>query len=221
MRIAVTTAIFGDYDTIRPGGYFAPGVPYILFTDNPKLQFEGWATRVVENFNNLSPVRRARAVKILMHQMLPDTEYTVWHGANIVLLKHPIAALGEWLGTQELAAFSHPHRQCVYEEAKTCKMMGKGKPSEMDAQMEAYRNEGYPSNNGLATAWFLIRRHGTWVDEFCEQWWREVQTYSYRDQLSFNYVLWKMGRDYKPIPGDLLRHEDFEYYQHERWQDEH
>lgn len=214
MHLVVTTAIFGGYDTIRPGGYFAPGIPYILFTDDPRMEFEGWTTRVVEDFADLPPVRRARAVKILMHRMLPQAEYTIWHGANVVLLKHPLEVLEEWLGQHQLAAFRHPHRDCIYQEAEVCKALRKGRADQIDRQVAAYRAQGYPEHNGLAAAWFLIRKHGTWVDQFDERWWHEVQTYSARDQLSFNYALWRMERTYQPIPGDLLAHPDLQYYQH-------
>ena len=41
----------------------------------------------------------------------------------------------------------------------------------------------------------IVRKHN---EKECvylmEQWWEQIKNYSHRDQLSFNYVLWKTGK---------------------------
>jgi len=62
----------------------------------------------------------------------------------------------------------------------------------LEGQVEGYRLEGYPERNGLAASGLMIRNHNSKkVDEFMNRWWEEIRLKSKRDQLSFNYVLWK------------------------------
>ncbi len=59
--------------------------------------------------------------------------------------------------------------------------------------MTRYKREGYPRNNGLVAAGLIARKHNRRVIQFCRRWWQETKNGCYRDQLSFNYVLWKYG----------------------------
>ena len=58
--------------------------------------------------------------------------------------------------------------------------------------MKRYREEGFPENYGLLQSNIMLRRHN---DEACiklmEKWFDELKNGSHRDQLSFNYALWK------------------------------
>ena len=37
-----------------------------------------------------------------------------------------------------------------------------------------------------------------------EEWWQEIKMYSYRDQLSFNYVMWKLGTKVYYFPKNFI-----------------
>ena len=58
--------------------------------------------------------------------------------------------------------------------------------------MKRYEEEGFPKNYGLLQSNILLRKHN---EEDCirlmEAWFNELKDNSHRDQLSFNYVLWK------------------------------
>ena len=53
-----------------------------------------------------------------------------------------------------------------------------------------------PENYGLVQTNIMVRKHN---DQYCkdlmEKWWSELKDYSHRDQLSFNYALWKVGSE--------------------------
>jgi len=58
--------------------------------------------------------------------------------------------------------------------------------------MEDYKSDGYPVANGLVATRLMIRNHRSEkVEEFMNSWWNELNLKSKRDQLSFNFVLWK------------------------------
>ncbi len=53
----------------------------------------------------------------------------------------------------------------------------------------------------------IIRSRSLKVNVFCNKWWGQVQRYSHRDQLSFNYTLKNNPVDVNLIPFDILTNE--------------
>ena len=102
-------------------------------------------------------------------------------------------------------------RKCIYEEAKFIKWLGDNHPRKhykddlnvINSQVERYRNDGYPENNGQARNTILIRRHNSDIIDTMEDWWKEVKYGSKRDQLSFPYVAWKNKLNFNFINEDI------------------
>ncbi|WP_082672923.1 glycosyltransferase domain-containing protein [Paenibacillus senegalimassiliensis] len=205
-KVVVYTAIFGDYDELKEPIVKVDGVDYICFTNNPRVSSEGWKVIHVEEDKSIDLVRNARKVKILAHKYLPDYDYSVWMDANFQILDNPVRLINEHLKVSNLAAFKHSGgRTCVYSEADACIRLGKDDPDIIKRQMEIYNLEGYPEFNGLVETGVLLRKHKEpELVESMELWWTQIQQFSRRDQLSFNYVMWKMNYDFKIIE-DYIR----------------
>ena len=91
-----------------------------------------------------------------------------------------------------MLCFNHYDNDCIYQEKKACLSLKKDVPEIMEQQMERYRLEGYPKNNGLIDSGILVRElHNEKVRKVMETWWKEILNGSRRDQLSFNYACWK------------------------------
>ena len=60
--------------------------------------------------------------------------------------------------------------------------------------------EGFPKDVGLVQSNVLVRKH---KEKTCinlmEQWWEFIKTKSKRDQVSFNYLIWKNHLTYSYI----------------------
>ena len=72
------------------------------------------------------------------------------------------------------------------------------------AQVDRYRKEGYPENNGLARTTVMFMRHNK--DDVKQQmntWWEEMKYGSRRDQISFNYSAWKNDFEFSYIQEDI------------------
>ena len=89
-------------------------------------------------------------------------------------------------------------RDCIYKEhqaileLKERKGYYKDTPVAMQRMVDLLKKEDFPENNGLIVASVLLREHqDPEVIELMEDWWYFVSNYTKRDQLSFNYVLWK------------------------------
>lgn len=95
-------------------------------------------------------------------------------------------------GGKSLAIMIHPKRDCIYQEAEVVLECKKDKPEIVTKQMEKYRNNKYPEHAGLVSSGIIVRRHSDKkMVKHCKLWYREVLNFSQRDQLSFNYILWK------------------------------
>jgi hypothetical protein len=224
-RIVVYTAVFGGYEGLIPQPRF-DGVDYICFTDTP-LRSRRWEVRVVEPDLD-DPTRNARKYKLLPHEFLSDYEISVWIDANYLIVGDIRELLATELAGVNMAVFDHAQtlsdpRDCVYEEHKSILDMGKrtgsykDDPDVMSRQIERYRQEGYPPDNGLIFTAALLRRHNEPdVIRTMEKWWQEISRGSRRDQLSFNYSAWKEGFFYSIIEGDLRNNPWFYMLAHHR-----
>ncbi len=215
-KIAVYTAIFGDYDGLIPQMKMS-GVDYICFTDQP-FQSKTWTIKRVEPaVADLS--RSNRQIKMLAHRFLPDYDISVYIDGNFLVKKDLKSLISDYLCDANMAVFDHNQaqdaRDCIYKEYEAILAM-KDKPGKqfdvdaMQLQIERYRTEGFPENYGLISGGVLVRRHhAPDVVKAMERWWYELQNNSKRDQLSFDYVRWKENLQVNIIPGDVRNHEFF------------
>jgi hypothetical protein len=204
--LVVYTAIFGDIPdrlqaprTQRPD----PTVRYVCFTDCPESfrRVAPWEIRAAA-WTDADSRRTARFHKVLSHRVVPDAGYSLWLDGNLGLEVDPWTIVRCHLSSGiDIATFKHAHRNCVYQELETCLRLDKDDAGAMRAQVERYRIEGYPRYNGLAETTAFARREGPAIREFNEAWWREIERGSARDQLSFDYVAWKLSLDYGWLPG--------------------
>jgi len=198
--ITVYTAIFGDYDILRDPENHNPGCRYACFTDSQQ-DSDIWQV-VMQQRLMPTAVRDARMRKILGHALI-NTKYSIWLDGNLQLLIDPVKIVTQYLAVYDIALFAHCERDCVYQEAATNVLMHKALAEDVNRQVAQYKLEGYPEHNGMTETSILIRRHTPEVIEFSRWWWMEIMKETARDQLSFNYVCWKMGMQYQPILGNF------------------
>jgi hypothetical protein len=197
-----------------------PNVDYICFTDQP-FKSSIWDIRKVEPVFKDS-TRNSRRIKVNPHKFLPEYDISIYIDGNYTVEKDVMPLLELELGDNNMLAFDHNKardpRNCVYEEYNALMSLGKVRgafkddPEVMKAQMDRYKSEGYPKDNGLIFAAVLIRRHNhPEVVKAMEAWWAEIENGSKRDQLSFNYIAWKNNFSFKTLSGDLRNSEYFNW----------
>ena len=197
----VYTCITGLYDGLIEPEYITDGYDYVCFTDNNDFSSGIWDIRPLpKEVEGLSQVKKQRFIKINPHLFLPEYELSVWVDGNITL-KGSLNELTEKTLVDDCSIYvpKHPSRDCIYSEAKAVISMKKDKEENVNPQIDRYEEEGFPSKYGLLQSNIVIRKHN---NEDCkklmEAWSDEVINGSHRDQLSFNYVLWK-NNDVKVI----------------------
>jgi len=191
----------GGYDELYEPLEVSEDAEYVYFTDVPR-QSETWEIRqVAPRFKD--PCLAAKIYKLLPHNYFPDTELTLWIDASIELLVDPFRIVREFLPEgKDIALFAHPHRDCMYAEAKTCIEMHKGDPKSLRRQVSKYHRAQYPEHYGLYACMFLLRRNNPAMNRFNEQWWSELVGESLRDQISYAATALMLQPKTCIIPGD-------------------
>ena len=218
-RKVIYTAIFGGYDKLPDPTFIPVGWDFICFTDSD-IQSDVWTIKKVPAIYEDS-TRNARKYKVLPHRWFPGYEYSLWVDGNIIIQSDVNELIDHYLNNVNLAVHDHNQnvldpRSCVYKEAETIFYFGKKNgnykddPEVIHKQIQGYADEGYPKDNSLAVTMQVIRRHN---EPDCiktmETWWQEIKYNSKRDQLSFNYSMWKTDMKFNYFVGDSRSNKHF------------
>jgi hypothetical protein len=218
MKIVLYTCNINNYDRRKPLMGADPNTQYLYYSDNMD-RVEGWTMMSINNNVHEDPVKRCRFYKINSH-LLPPHEFSIWVDSSFQVKDINVNDyIKTHLRKYDLSCYHHntddPRRSCLYKEAATCLLNGKGDPDVIMNQITRYRNEGYPINNDLYATGILIRRNNAKVKEFNEIWWNEVSNGSQRDQLSQMYAIWKTGiKSTKIVNSQVYNNELVKYFHH-------
>ena len=197
---AVYTCIAGGYDNLLRLKCRDPRWDYVCFTDNPAMlcrpEHNGWKIRPLK-FSSLDNVRNARWHKLHPHELFGEYRYSIWIDGNVQVRSSLLYDTADKFieSGETLFVPQHPQRDCVYEEAKTILEMSKDSPEVVNGQLEFLRSQGMPEHAGLHETNVIFRRHDdASVIAMMEDWFSYVERFSRRDQLSFDFVLWKNHR---------------------------
>ena len=130
------------------------------------------------------PTRQTRRIKILPWEHFDGFDACVWVDANIRLIRLPDLPA-------DFAAHTHRDRDCIFDEAEKCIEHSKDDPAVIRAHIARYAD--HPAHWGLWETQMLYRRNTPVVRALCEDWWRELDAGSRRDQLSLPVVLRRHG----------------------------
>lgn len=225
-RFVIYSALVGKYDLILQPEVVDDRFDYVLFSnDISELQVGVWSIRHID-YHHADPTRICRYVKTHPGELLPGYEFHIWMDSNVQILTDYIYSQAIFLYDQkvEVAGMYHPVRKCVYEEAFAVMNMLVEHESIVVDWCQFLRKERYPRNQGLVETNVLFRRDSEAVEIFDRLWWECIEHHSRRDQLSFNYCLWKLNIPLVYFSGKgnnarntddfrLLRHQDLRHNQ--------
>jgi hypothetical protein len=201
MTSVVYTATFDENDDLQPARVASQGARYVCFTDCHEAE-DGWEMVQPERHCQTGRAEQQRC-KILAHEYFPDADFSVWCCWGATLLASAEEAAGWLPDDRHLAVARHPYRDCAYAEALAAVTAGKETAANAARLAEFLTSSGYPRHNGLAATTVLIRRHTSETECFNALWWDLSNRYSMRDQLTFDYVSWKLQMPYFVLPWEL------------------
>lgn len=202
-RITIVTALSGDRDNLTDPPVVHPGVEYHAFVEKD-WPCKVWQQHKLIPFSNdmyYANRRNAKIYKILIDLFLPDFDFYFWTDPTHTVVPNPAKICEEYLIDSDIAVFKHLYRDCVYKESKFVSEVKYDYPDLLDSQMIYYKASGFSENYGLYELPAFIRKNTLRIKALNMMWWEQICKYSSRDQLSFPYVLWKMGIIPAILPG--------------------
>jgi len=192
MKKIVYTVLLGDYTLFEPK-YNNNDWDLICFT-NKDIKSKKWN---ISQLHCDDILKKSREIKIRCDKFL-DFDICLYLDSKFTVNCN----LNDFVNTNmknNMLLMKHNKRDCIYNEAKYCIKLGKGNKDIILKQINKYRKEGFPENFGLYAPGIMLRKNIIEVINFMKLWYNEVSKYSYRDQISFPYILWK-----SPIKFDAL-----------------
>ncbi|GFP97059.1 hypothetical protein PHJA_001850000 [Phtheirospermum japonicum] len=152
------------------------------------------------------PRRNGKVPKILTHRLFPQAQYSIWIDGKMELIVDPLLLLERylWRGKNTFAIAQHKHHRSIYEEADSNKRRKRYARPLIDLHMKIYRYEGlepWSQHKGTLSdvpeGAIIIREHTVLNNLFSCLWYNEVHLFTPRDQLSFGYVVYRLGGLFK------------------------
>lgn len=201
-KICVYTCITGDYDDLPEIENPEQEIDYYCFTNNKKLKAtKVWKIIQIHNPDKLDNCRLARKIKILGTPIVNQYDIAVWTDADIVWQKPIVEFIKKYAQNSPFTIFKHHARNNIYDEAITCVRLRKDNKKNIERLLDYYKKEHYPDNNGLCESTVFIKHpNNPKVIDTMKIWFEVLKKYSRRDQLSFNYAVWKTNLEINYIP---------------------
>ncbi len=218
-RIAIYSAIIGNYDSLKIPEWVDPAFDYILFTDQPQPGNGLWDIRP-NPILHCSDARASRYVKMHPHLLLPEYDLAIWIDANVMILDDIKPLIDDFLASNDsVGAVRHPHRNHIYEEIHACIRLRKEYSAPMQEQLRRYASQGFGHDDLIEANFLMFKLSDPRAVRFLDVWWTELETGSKRDQLCINYALRKVGIEWHRImdrPFSIRTHPSFAYVEHDR-----
>lgn len=194
-KFAIYSALVGKYDNVLQPKVIDERFDYILFSNDIQEHYVGlWQVRHID-YVNQDTTRVCRYVKTHPEELLPGYAFHIWIDSNIQILSDYLyeQAIHLYDNRIRVAGMFHPVRKCIYEEAFAVMNMLVEHESIVIDWCHFLRKKHYPRNNGLIETNVLFRINDEVTQSLNSLWWACIDNYSRRDQLSFNYCLWKLN----------------------------
>jgi len=208
------------------GGYDRPLIPearmenseFVFFTDTEIEYPEPWQVKPTAYWNP-DPVKVARFYKTNPDKFLIEFDIVIWIDANIVITGDISKYIDRViLNNASFGVIRHPYRSNAYEEAASLIDRNMDNPEVIGEQIISCREQGYPENVPMTETNFLImdlNRQET--RNALAIWWSEINKFSRRDQISFDFACWKAGAKCVGLfdeGGSVRSNPDFVYFIH-------
>jgi hypothetical protein len=204
-KILILTSITNGKDQLLDPPKKFDNCDYIAFVDK-EYDTKIWEQRPIINFSfvdRFKDRRNAKPYKILSSIMFPQYDYIIWEDGNHQLKKDPKEIIEEHGEDFDMLLFKHPDRTCTYQEMQAVAQWQLDDTHNIQNQYNHYKGVGMPDNFGLFELSTFIRKNTPVVNQLDLMWFEQICRFSSRDQISFPFLLWKLGDkfNYKILKG--------------------
>lgn len=218
-KIAIYTCVIGKYDFPKEPIYVSEQCDYYIITDQEINKDSIWKKIdiPISLLNGMKGNELNRYIKLHPHEFFKEYEWSIYIDGNVRIICD-LLPMVENMGESIIGVHVHNFRDCAYDEGKAFKhnrRLSQFYPN-VCKQLLFYQKEGFPKHYGLYENTVLIRKHG---DIRCINlmlhWWDQLLKFSFRDQISLPYIIWKEeAKNYIKTFGVLRENYRFRMYGH-------
>lgn len=199
LRKVVYTVLIGKYDKIHSIKK-EQGYDYYMFTDQKiNNNTKGWTIlnvrKDINYLNRINRIKCQRFYKTHPHLFFKDYDLSIYFDAYFESKGNLDEFLLRILSPNiSIYILEHPLLDSINKEFDAVVFYKKETEHNVFQIKERYNKERFQDNNGHAETCLIVRKHNELnCIDFMEGWFYEIKYNSHRDQLSFNYILWKTG----------------------------
>lgn len=216
LKIAVFTAIIGEYDSLKLPSHLDSAFDYYLFTDRTAPDTGVFQVRPAP-FHCDDPTRTARYIKTHPHTLLAEYDLAIWADANVMVLGDFRTSIANFLASGRcVGAFPHPMRTSVVDEIEACSTFNKDEPEILDSKrQECSRSD---DDDLIESGFMIFDLRDEKTSRFLDRWWSLIDRGSKRDQLSIMSALSDIELDWHRLtkrPNSLRNHPDLAFVGHD------
>ncbi len=214
-NICVYTCITGDYDNLIEIKSKEKNIDYYCFTNNKSIKSNTWNVIYIED-KSLSNFLLSRKIKIMGNDIVNKYDIALWMDASVEFKKNINDFINKYMEKDDVfTCFKHGERNNILEEMNACLRFRKENIENINKLKEFYKKENYNYDNGLIEATVFIKRPSDKkVQETMKLWFEMLKNYAKRDQLSFNYAVFKTGLKVKYINEKVFDNFWFKWIEH-------
>lgn len=191
-KVCVYTVVIGGYDFVLPPACVQESIDYILFTDQPDIQVDGWNTVLVDReLEAFSPSMVNRHYKMFPFKYLGDYDLSIYIDGNVRVKGDLAPLISKFIESgAKIGLLRHPARRSVGEEVEACINLGKvDSPKVLREEYTYYKSKGFGDDNVLTENNVILRWHKDQsVIIAMKMWWDLMNNSAGRDQISLPYV---------------------------------
>lgn len=204
IKIAIYTCITGKYDSVSEPYVLESNCDYYIYTNNSEICSNNWKViDIPENIKKLQDnILINRYIKMHPYELFENNyDYAIYIDGNISIISNISSFCEKTSEKLGIALHKHYSKECIYDEMRTCQVVGKGNTEQIKLQEKRYKLDKFPTNYGMYECNVIVtnmnNKNGKKV---MESWWEEFEnSSSMRDQICLPYCLWKLGYKYEDI----------------------
>lgn len=205
-KVAIITSNYGHYDNVTEHDINVENIDWYCFTDN-NITSKQW--KIITKPYHLQDVTQGKNAnskdssvynmmaskyyKMKHHKIdiLDEYEYIVWLDARVRVKNEFISLISSVIiHDYKLVNFKHSKNSSIKEEVYESLSQERYVKQDVMGQYEEYRKDGY-NDTVLFENGVFIRKVNEEINDLFDEWWRHNVQYSFQDQISYPYVLWK------------------------------
>lgn len=195
-KFVIYSVLVGNYDDVLQPAVIDDRFDYILFSNDFNENNMGvWNIKKIPEVVKNDNKRLSRYPKTHPETMLSEYKASLYIDANIQIMDTWVYDRCIELYNQDIdfagIRLVLTGRDCIYEHAFDMCQNYYDHDYSVIKQCREMHNAGFPQHFGLNENNVIFRIHTQRMKEADEEWWNWILNYSFRDQFSYMFCIWK------------------------------